>query len=328
MSLDPTDPYLHLVAAEELYERQDRWDDVLHVFRLLPEIDPNREFALQARSLRQNMLQTIMESEATNAQIYALYHIQDGTVRYHEGQEDDSEYWDDYYGRDLHSLQEVNDGWDRFGYDHKNHFDSSQEKQKELEMYWIGDEKPNKGENLEEIRALGFYPSLPVSLKESYCNYNWYEIPLMKEWLPKVPSTQSEPLIDWNTLRDAKGNLRVPYDHVFDSEGHIKIPMKDLETLHDVLAKEYQTVSDQVREGEKQQTHMYELKSMDQLVREVRKNLGDKYFDFSSFDPDLKFPIEREDIMTSSILKDSMQRIPSSKNEGEEVKEPERKKAW
>ena len=32
--------------------------------------------------------------------------------------------------------------------------------------------------------------------------------------------------------------------------------------------------------------------------------------------------------MTSSILKDSMQRIPSSKNEGEEVKEPERKKAW
>ena len=124
MSLDPTDPYLHLVAAEELYERQDRWDDVLHVFRLLPEIDPNREFALQARSLRQNMLQTIMESEATNAQIYALYHVQDGTVRYHEGQEDDSEYWDDYYGRDLHSLQEVNDGWDRFGYDHKNHFDS------------------------------------------------------------------------------------------------------------------------------------------------------------------------------------------------------------
>ena len=67
---------------------------------------------------------------------------------------------------------------------------------------------------------------------------------------------------------------------------------------------------------------------MDQLVREVRKNLGDKYFDFSSFDPDLKFPVEREDIMTSSILKDSMQRIPRSENEGEKVKEPERKKAW
>ena len=324
--MDPTDPYLYLVAAEELYERQNRWNDIIHVFRLLPEIDPTREFALQARSLRQNMLQTIMESEATNDQIYALYHIQDGSGRYHEGQ--DTVYEDDYYGRDIFSLEEVNDGWNRFGYDHKDHFDDSDEKQKELEIFWTGNEKPKKGENLEAIRALEFYPSLPVSLKEYYCNYNWYEIPLMKEWLPGVSSTQSSSLMDWNTLRDAKGILHVPYEQVFDAEGQIKIPMKDLETLHDVLSKEYQTVSDQVREGEKNQTHMYELKSMDQLVREVRKNLGDTYFDFSSFDPDLKFPIEREDIMTSSLLNDSMQRVARSESEGEEVNEPKRKKAW
>lgn len=320
---------MYLVAAEELYERQERWDDIIHVFRLLPEIDPSREFALEARSLRQNMLETIMESEATNAQIYALYHIQDGTVRYYEDQEDGPEFTVDYYGRDLHSLSDVNDGWNQFGYNHKDHFDYSKEKEKEIEEFQVGDRVPKQGDNLEEIRALEFYPSLPVSLKESYCNYNWYEIPLMKEWLHDIPSVQSDgEVIDWNTMRDEQGYIHVPYERVFDKEGHIKISMKNLESLHDSLAKEYRTVSEDIREGEKQQTHMYELKSMDQLVREVRKNLGEKYFDFSSFDPDLKFPVEREDIMKTPMLKESMERLVYPDNEGEEAKEPERKKAW
>lgn len=48
IALDPADPYLYLTAAEEVYERQQRWDDIIHVFRLLPEIDPSREFALVA----------------------------------------------------------------------------------------------------------------------------------------------------------------------------------------------------------------------------------------------------------------------------------------
>ena len=80
----------------------------------------------------------------------------------------------------------------------------------------------------------------------------------------------------------------------------------------------------EVREGEKEQEHLYELKGQDQLAREVRKKLGNKFFDFSEIDPELKFPTERDDVLMSHLLRQTMQR----EEETEETEEEPRKKAW
>lgn len=320
LALDPADPYLYLTAAEELYERQQRWDDIIHVFRLLPEIDPAREFAMVARSLRQSMLETIIDSDATNAQIYALYHVSDATARHYEN-ELDALPDDDYYGRDRFARSDVNDGFDTFGYQHMNDFDRSGDE--ELRRFLPSPEQMPAKEPLETMTALTFYPTLPEALTESYTNYNWYEVPLMKEWLGETPKNDGATVIDWNAMRDAQGRMCVPNEKVFDEKGHLKVSLEQLQTLHDALAKEYRTMPAEVREGEKAQEHLYELKGQDQLVREVRKKLGNKFFDFSEFDPELKFPTERDDVLMSHLLRQTM------RNEGEEETEEEpRQKAW
>ena len=320
IALDPADPYLYLTAAEEVYERQQRWDDIIHVFRLLPEIDPSREFAMVARSLRQSMLETIIDSDATNAQIYALYHVSDASSR-HSDNDLDSLLEDDYYGRDRFAHSEMNDGFDTFGYKHMNDFDRSSDS--ELRCFLPNPEAMPEKEPLEEMTALDFYPTLPEALTESYTNYNWYEVPLMKEWLGEVPKSDGSSVIDWNAMRDREGLMKVPHEKVFDEKGHLKVSLEQLQTLHDALAKEYRTMPAVVREGEKEQEHLYELKGQDQLVREVRKKLGNKFFDFSDFDPELKFPTERDDVLVSHLLRQTMQR----EEEGE-TEEELRKKVW
>lgn len=317
LSLDPTDPYLHLLAVEELYEPQQRWKDILHVFRLLPEIDPAREFALEARSLRQSLLETIIDSDATNAQIHALYHVCDGSQR-HATNAGVGEEADDYYGRALLNVdgEMVNDGWDTFGYDHHKHVDHAHEK--DLRPFLLPGYKENPA--LEDVRALEFYPKLPDSLRESYSNYNWYEIPLMREWLPELPTTSptGEDTVDWNTLRNDAGRLEIPHERIFDKDGKFQVTLKQLESLHDLLAKEYETLPAEVLEGEKQLEHCYELKSQEQLLREVRKRQGDKLFDFTDFDSDLKLPTEREDVILSNLLRESMRVFAKKSEELEE----------
>lgn len=320
IALDPADPYLYLTAAEEVYERQQRWDDIIHVFRLLPEIDPSREFALVARSLRQSMLETILDSDATNAQIYALYHVSDASSR-HSDDDLDSLPSDDYYGRDRFTHGEMNDGFDSFGYTHKKDFDHTSDA--ELRRFLPSPDAMSEKEPLEEMTALAFYPTLPETLTEAYTNYNWYEVPLMKEWLGEAPKGENATVIDWNAMRDGEGLMKVPHEKVFDEKGHLKVSLEQLQTLHDALAKEYRTMPTEVREGEKEQEHLYELKGQDQLAREVRKKLGNKFFDFSEIDPELKFPTERDDVLMSHLLRQTMQR-----EEETETEEEPRKKAW
>ena len=320
IALDPADPYLYLTAAEEVYERQQRWDDIIHVFRLLPEIDPSREFALVARSLRQSMLETILDSDATNAQIYALYHVSDASSR-HSDDDLDSLPSDDYYGRDRFTHGEMNDGFDSFGYTHKKEFDHTSDA--ELRRFLPSPDAMPEKEPLEEMAALAFYPTLPETLTEAYTNYNWYEVPLMKEWLGEAPKGENATVIDWNAMRDGEGLMKVPHEKVFDEKGHLKVSLEQLQTLHDALAKEYRTMPTEVREGEKEQEHLYELKGQDQLAREVRKKLGNKFFDFSEIDPELKFPTERDDVLMSHLLRQTMQR-----EEEAETEEEPRKKAW
>lgn len=318
---------------EELYEPQQRWNEIIHVFRLLPEIDPMREFAMEARSLRQCLLETIIDSDATNAQIYALYHVRDGSNRHNDAMsttstrgssfQDDPD--DDYYGRALLNVnaEHVNDGWDTFGYDHYKHVDHKHDE--EIRDFLLPGYKQHP--DLEDVRALEFYPKLPDTLRETYCNYNWYEIPLMKEWLPELPATSptGEETIDWNALRTETGRLEVPHERVFDKEGKFQVTLKQLESLHDLLANEYETLPADLREGEKQQAHCYELKSQEQLLRDVRKLQGNKFFDFTEVDSDLKFPSEREDVVMSRLLRESM-RVFAKTGENETMSEKGEKK--
>ena len=84
--------------------------------------------------------------------------------------------------------------------------------------------------------------------------------------------------------------------------------MKDLESLRSLLAKEYTGIPNAVKEGMKDQEHANEMKTQEQLMKEIRKNIGDSYFDWSFIDKDLRFPVEREDIALSHLLNDSFKR--------------------
>ena len=38
----------------------------------------------------------------------------------------------------------------------------------------------------------------------------------MKEWMTTIPNETTEATVDWNTMRNEKGNLQVPYSSVYD----------------------------------------------------------------------------------------------------------------
>ena len=139
-------------------------------------------------------------------------------------------------------------------------------------------------------------------------NTNWYELPIMKEWMSTIPNETTEATVDWNTMRNEKGNLQVPYSSVYDENNKIKVSMKDLESLRSLLAKEYTGIPTAVKEGMKDQEHVNEMKTQEQLMKEIRKNIGDSYFNWSFIDKDLRFPVEREDIALSHLLNDSFKR--------------------
>ena len=307
MELDPSDPYIILNAIEEYYEPSEQWDKIIYLFSILPIVDPNHEFMEEARSLRQSILETIQETEATNKQIYDLYHVPDNSnpLSRHE--------FIDYFGRDVHQHSPVNDGFDRFGYQHMKQIDREHEK----ELAQFNFNYANKL-NLESIPVGQFYDKLPDSLQENYCNTNWYELPIMKEWMTALPSETASETVDWNQMRNAKGRLNIPYSSVFDGQDHIKVSMKDLESLRSLLSKEYTTVPEAVKEGMKDQEHAYEIKTQEQLIKEIRKNLGEAYFDWSFIDNDLQFPVEKEDLALSSLLNDSLKRYAVGVNTDEE----------
>lgn len=307
LELDPSDPYIILNAIEEYYEPSEQWDKIIFLFSLLPIVDPNHEFMEEARSLRQSILETIQETEATNKQIYDLYHIPDNSnpMQRHE--------FIDYFGRDLHQHSNLNDGFDTYGYQHMKQVDREHEK----ELTQFNNQYDNKM-NLESIPVGLFYNKLPESLAENYSNTNWYELPIMKEWMKTLPNETANETTDWNAMRDDKGELHIPYSNVFDNHNTIKISMKDLESLRALLAKEYTSVSEAVKEGMRDQEHAFEIKTQEQLIKEIRKNLGESYFDWSFIDNNLQFPVEKEDFALSSLLNDSLKRMSVGVNKGDE----------
>ena len=297
LELDPADPYIILTAIEEYYEPSEQWDKIIFLFSILPQVDPNHEFMAEARSLRQSILETIQNTEATNKQIYDLYNLPDSSYPMERGETVD------YYGRDLHTHSNLNDGFNRYGYQHAQQVDHAYDHL--LSQFNHG---YTNHMNMEKIPVTLFYPKVPESLLENYCNTNWYELPIMKEWMSTIPNETTEATVDWNTMRNEKGNLQVPYSSVYDENNKIKVSMKDLESLRSLLAKEYTGIPTAMKEGMKDQEHVNEMKTQEQLMKEIRKNIGDSYFDWSFIDKDLRFPVEREDIALSHLLNDSFKR--------------------
>lgn len=197
LDLDCTDPYVVLTAIEEYFEPREQWDEIIYYFGQLPIIDPNREFVNEARSLRQSILETIMDTEATNEQIYELYHVADNSNLDYYNMDDETDMIPDtdYYGRDVHTHSNVNDGFDRFGYNHRDFFDPN------ATQFEIGESK----RGVESVSAAEFYAGIPNSLREEYMNLNWFEIPVMKEWLKDIPSNPSS--VNWESMRDGNGVL-------------------------------------------------------------------------------------------------------------------------
>ena len=302
LELDPSDPFIILNAIEEYYEPSEQWDKIIYLFSILPIVDPNHEFMEEARSLRQSILETIQGSEASNKQIYDLYNLPDNSnpMERHESV--------DYFGRDVHQHSNINDGFNRYGYQHLNQVDH--EHDKELARFNFNYE--NKL-NLEDLPLNLFYSKVPESLRENYCNTNWYEMPIMKEWMTSLPDETAGESVDWNLMRNNNGELQVPYTSVFDEKNKIKVSMKDLENLRNLLSKEYTTVPLAVKEGMKDQEHAYDLKTQEQLIKEIRKNLGEAYFDWSHIDRNLRYPVEKEDFALSHLLNDSLKRYSRNK---------------
>ena len=297
LELDPSDPYIILNAIEEYYEPSEQWDKIIYLFSILPVVDPNHEFMAEARSLRQSILETIQETEATNQQIYDLYHIPDYSSPMEKGE------LVDYFGRDIHQHSPINDGFNRYGYQHAKLIDRENDHKLKQFNFNVDDRL-----NVEKIPVASFYKNIPENLLENYSNTNWYELPIMKEWMEKVPNEHAGESIDWKSMRNDKGNLEVPYSAVFDKHDSIKVSMKDLENLRVLLAKEYTTVPTAMKEGMKDQEHAYEMKTQEQLIKEIRKNIGEAYFDWSFIDNDLQFPVEKEDFALSHLLNDSLKR--------------------
>ena len=326
LELDAADPYVLLTAVEELYDPTQQFDRIIEVFRMLPIIDPNREFALEARSLRQNILETILESEATNKQIYDLYHVQDDSnrdyyARYEDGWNDETT---DYFGRSVHTHASVNDGFDTFGYDHRRHVEADDAA---LKPFLIG-EMP--AETMEGMRAVDFYKYMPAALTENYNNYAWYEIPLMKEWLVKKDEEpKGVPAVDWNAMRDATGALKVPASAVFDEKHNLKVSLSDLGALREALAGEYEMMPRELKEGLEDREGVMEMKTQDQLVKEIRKNWGDAYSEWNDVSTEIHFPSDKEDFATSYLMNDALVRFSNGEEgEEEESEEEPRKKAW
>ena len=310
---------LHTISAPKTIDR------IIEVFRMLPIIDPNREFALEARSLRQNILETILESEATNKQIYDLYHVQDDSnrdyyARYEDGWNDETT---DYFGRSVHTHASVNDGFDTFGYDHRRHVEADDAA---LKPFLIG-EMP--AETMEGVRAVDFYKYMPAALTENYNNYAWYEIPLMKEWLVKKDEEpKGVPAVDWNAMRDATGALKVPASAVFDEKHNLKVSLSDLGALREALAGEYEMMPRELKEGLEDREGVMEMKTQDQLVKEIRKNWGDAYSEWNDVSTEIHFPSDKEDFATSYLMNDALVRFSNGEEGEEESEEEPRKKAW
>ena len=198
LELDPSDPYIILNAIEEYYEPSEQWDKIIYLFSILPVVDPNHEFMAEARSLRQSILETIQETEATNQQIYDLYHLPDYSSPA-ERQE-----MTDYFGRDIHQHSPVNDGFNRYGYQHAKQIDRENEDKLQQFNFNVDDRL-----NVEKIPVASFYQNIPENLLESYSNTNWYELPIMKEWMNVIPNEQAGESMDWKSMRNEKGDLEL-----------------------------------------------------------------------------------------------------------------------
>ena len=246
---------------------EEQWDQIIFYFRQLPLIDPNREFVNEARSLRQSILETIMDSEASNQQIYDLYHLSDDSNLEYYGRNEDLELLPDtdYFGRDVHTHSDVNDGFDRFGYNHRLFTDPA------ATQFTVG-EPAKRG--IESLSAAEFYPGIPNSLREDYMDLNWFEVPVMKEWMKEIPTGGAS--VDWESMRDKNGNLKIAQDQVLTKEGKLKVTLENVQKLHDLLEEEYEGVGDLASEPE----HADDAKSQSMLIREYKTNLNESLKQF------------------------------------------------
>ena len=152
----------------------------------------------------------------------------------------------------------------------------------------------------------------------------------MKEWLKKGEEAK-ETHQDWNAMRDADGSPKVPYSAVFDEKGGLKVGLNDLASLREALASEYEVMPQEMKEGLEDREGAYDMKTQDQLVKEIRKNWGDAYSDWSNVSSEIHFPSDKEDFATSHLMNDALTRFvnpESVEEEGEEGEENPRKKAW
>ena len=304
LELDCADPYVVLTAIEEYFEPHEQWDQIIFYFRQLPLIDPNREFVNEARSLRQSILETIMDSEASNQQIYDLYHLSDDSNLEYYGRNEDLELLPDtdYFGRDVHTHSDVNDGFDRFGYNHRLFTDPA------ATQFTVG-EPAKRG--IESLSAAEFYPGIPNSLREDYMDLNWFEVPVMKEWMKEIPTGGAS--VDWESMRDKNGNLKIAQDQVLTKEGKLKVTLENVQKLHDLLEEEYEGVGDLASEPE----HADDAKSQSILIREYKTNPVERNR-WHQLEEDIEYPVDKQDFAFMSLLNESLKQFKEGEEEEEE----------
>ena len=283
---------------------EEQWDQIIFYFRQLPLIDPNREFVNEARSLRQSILETIMDSEASNQQIYDLYHLSDDSNLEYYGRNEDLELLPDtdYFGRDVHTHSDVNDGFDRFGYNHRLFTDPA------ATQFTVG-EPAKRG--IESLSAAEFYPGIPNSLREDYMDLNWFEVPVMKEWMKEIPTGGAS--VDWESMRDKNGNLKIAQDQVLTKEGKLKVTLENVQKLHDLLEEEYEGVGDLASEPE----HADDAKSQSMLIREYKTNPVERNR-WHQLEEDIEYPVDKQDFAFMSLLNESLKQFKEGEEEEEE----------
>ena len=246
-----------------------------------------------------------MDSEASNQQIYDLYHLSDDSNLEYYGRNEDLELLPDtdYFGRDVHTHSDVNDGFDRFGYNHRLFTDPA------ATQFTVG-EPAKRG--IESLSAAEFYAGIPNSLREDYMDLNWFEVPVMKEWMKEIPTGGAS--VDWESMRDKNGNLRIAQDQVLTKEGKLKVTLENVQKLHDLLEEEYEGVGDLAGEPE----HADEAKSQSVLIREYKTNPVERNR-WHQLEEDIEYPVDKQDYAFMSLLNESLKQFKEGEEEdGEE----------
>ena len=140
---------------------------------------------------------------------------------------------------------------------------------------------------------------------------NWFEVPVMKEWMKEIPTGGAA--VDWQSMRDKNGKLKIAQDQVLTKEGKLKVSLENVQKLHDLLGEEFEGVGDLAGEPE----HADDAKSQNMLIREYKKNPVERNR-WHQLEEDIEYPADKQDFAFMSLLNETLKRFKEGEEEGEE----------